>query len=96
MELFIYMDDILIATTNDVRRHEQITHEVLDLLEKESFFLKPHKCLFEQTQLEYLGVVVDGNTLQIEPAKIEGITQWPTKLKTIKQVQSTLGILGYQ
>ena len=63
MELFVYMDDILIATAGDIKCHEQIIHEVLNLLEKESVFLKPHKCLFEQTQLEYLGVVVNGNIL---------------------------------
>ena len=38
-ELFIYMDDILITTSNDQTRHRQIVHEVLDKLEEESYFL---------------------------------------------------------
>jgi Reverse transcriptase (RNA-dependent DNA polymerase) len=45
--LFIYMDDILIATADDLPLHQQIIHDVLDLLEAESFFLKPSKCKFE-------------------------------------------------
>ncbi len=38
-KLFVYMDDILIATNNDLAHHRQIIHEVLDKLEKESYFL---------------------------------------------------------
>jgi hypothetical protein len=31
-KLFVYMDNILIATGNDTERHRQIVHEVLELL----------------------------------------------------------------
>jgi hypothetical protein len=38
-------------------------HEVLDLLEEESFFLKPAKCKFEQQLIDYLGIVVTKGTV---------------------------------
>ena len=38
-ELFVYMDDILVATNDDLARHRQIVHQVLDKLEEESYFL---------------------------------------------------------
>jgi len=38
-KLFVYMDDILIATSDNQPRHRQIIHEVLDKLEEESYFL---------------------------------------------------------
>jgi len=38
-KLFVYMDDILIATNNNHTCHQQIVHEVLDKLEEESYFL---------------------------------------------------------
>jgi len=38
-ELFVYMDDILIATNDDLMRHRSIVHQVLDKLEEESYFL---------------------------------------------------------
>jgi hypothetical protein len=95
-ELFVYMDDILIATTNDTTRHRRIVHEVLDKLEEESFFLKPHKCEFEKTKVDYLGVVIDGDQVRVDPTKVEGLKEWPRTLGTVKQVRSTLGILGYQ
>ena len=93
--IFVYMDDILIATPNDPALHQQIVHNVLDLLKWESFFLKPQKCAFEQTCVEYLGLLLNGKTLHINSSKIARITKWPQVLKSVKKVQSTLGVLGY-
>jgi Reverse transcriptase (RNA-dependent DNA polymerase) len=61
--IFIYMDDILIATIKDYELHQQLVHEVLDLLEKESFFLKPAKCKFKQQSIDYLGIMVTKGTV---------------------------------
>jgi Reverse transcriptase (RNA-dependent DNA polymerase) len=61
--IFVYMDDILIATAKDYALHRQLVHEVLEVLEKESFFLKPAKCKFEQESIDYLGIVVTKGTV---------------------------------
>ncbi len=95
-ELFVYMDDILIATNDDLTRHRLIIHQVLDKLEEESYFLRPTKCEFEKEKIDYLGVVISRERIHIDPVKVEGLKQWPRKLGTLKQVRSTLGILGYQ
>ena len=95
-ELFVYMDDILIATDENLARHRQIVHEVLSLLEEESFFLKITKCKFEQKSINYLGITVMDGTIRIDPMKREGLARWPRVLHTVKQVRSTLGVLGYQ
>ncbi len=95
-ELFVYMDDILIATDDDLTCHQQIVHQVLDKLEEESYFLRPSKCEFEKEKVDYLGVVISRERIHIDPIKVEGLRNWPRKLDTLKQVRSTLGILGYQ
>jgi hypothetical protein len=95
-ELFVYMDDILITTNNDTTRHQQIVHNVLDLLEVESYFLRPAKCSFEQTSLVYLGIIVDGNQLKPDPKKTSALQDWPCQLSTVKEVRNILGVLGYQ
>ncbi len=95
-ELFVYMDDILIATNDDLTRHRSIIHQVLDKLEEESYFLRPAKCEFKKEKIDYLGVVISRERIHIDPVKVEGLKQWPRKLGTLKQVRSTLGILGYQ
>lgn len=91
-----YMDDVLIATPNDQLLHQQITHEFLDILEKESLFLKPEKCRFEQTNVEFLGYLIDEGTIKIDPTKRHGLSTWPRTLRNVKDVRSTLGVLGYQ
>jgi Reverse transcriptase (RNA-dependent DNA polymerase) len=75
--IFMYMDDILIATAKDYVLHRQLVHEVLEVLKKESFFLKPAKCKFEQESIDYLGIVVTKGTVQIDPTKQNGLAAWP-------------------
>jgi hypothetical protein len=95
-ELFVYVDDILVATSGEIPRHRQIVREVLEVLVKESYFLWPAKCTFEQTSVTYLGIIVDGNKLSPDPKKTSALREWPRTLDTVKQVRSILGILGYQ
>jgi Reverse transcriptase (RNA-dependent DNA polymerase) len=94
--VFVYMDDILIATSMDRALHREIVHQVLELLEEESFFLKPSKCKFKQMTINYLGIVVSKGTVRIDPTKQNGIAAWPRRLTSVKQVRSMLGVLGYQ
>src|SRR6266436_4767914 len=95
-ELFIYMDDILIATCDNINQHQQITHKVLDKLQEESYFLQLAKCEFEKEKVDYLGVVISKERIHIDPMKVKGLANWPRELHMIKQVRSTLGVLGYQ
>ena len=90
------MDDILIATTDDQPLHNQIVLEVLAVLEKESLFLKPEKCKFNQKSVDYLGIVVEDGAIRIDPTKCNGLQEWLEQLSSIKDIQSTLGVFGYQ
>jgi RNase H-like domain found in reverse transcriptase len=65
-------------------------------LEAESFFLKPSKCKFERSSIDYLGIVVSNSTISIDPTKRDGLATWLEQLATVKQVRSTLGVFGYQ
>jgi RNase H-like domain found in reverse transcriptase/Reverse transcriptase (RNA-dependent DNA polymerase) len=94
--LFVYMDDILITTHNDLPLHQQIIHDVLDLLEAESFFLKPSKCKFECSSIDYLGIVVSNSAISIDLTKRDSLATWLEQLTTVKQVRSMLGVFGYQ
>jgi hypothetical protein len=95
-ELFVYVDDILVATRDDLTWHRQIVNKVFDLLAAESYFLRPTKCSFEERRVEYLGVIVDGNKLYPDPKKTSPLKDWPRTLSNIKEVRSILGVLGYQ
>ena len=93
--IFCYMDDILIATGEDLELHRRIVHNVLDLLKQESLFCKISKCQFEQRSITYLGIIVEAGTIRINPTKINGLLSWPRKLTTVKQLCSTLRVYGY-
>ena len=54
-----YMDDVLVVS-KDKKKHQQATHELLDILEANDLFLKPEKCVWEQSRMDYLGLILEG------------------------------------
>jgi hypothetical protein len=75
--VLVYMDDILIHTDSDLANHRSCVHRILDKLKKHDLYLKPEKCLFEKEEVEFLGVVLKGGTIQMDPTKIKGVAYWP-------------------
>jgi hypothetical protein len=92
-KVIVYMDDILIyaKTINEVRA---ITREVLEILRRNKLFLKPEKCIFEKKQIEYLGMIISENRVEMDPIKVAGVSEWPIP-KTLKEVRSFLGFLNF-
>ena len=89
-----YLDDILIATET-LEEHRKVTCRVLELLEKHKLYLRPNKCEFEKTTVEYLGVIISHNSVSMDPVKIAGVTEWPAPTNK-KEVQSFLGFTVHQ
>ena len=73
----IYMDDILIHMDQNKERHRTLVHRTLQKLKENDLFLKPEKCQFEQKQIEFLGVVLENRTIQMDPTKVKGVAEWP-------------------
>ena len=92
--LTIYMDDMLIHTKKNVQLHRKLVHRVLDKLRHHDLFLKPEKCLFEQSTMEFLGVVLENGTIRMDPTKIKGVADWPVP-QTVKDVRAFLGFTGF-
>ena len=87
--VIVYMDDILIfAKTQE--ELEQYTKMVLQRLQENDLYLKPKKCEFNKTTMEYLGLIIKEGQLSMDPVKLKGISEWPTP-KTVKQVRAFLG-----
>ena len=81
----IYMDDILIHTPNDLALHRHVVNDVLRILAVNDLYLKPQKCQFEQTEVEYLGVIIREDSIAMDPIKVQGVKNWkrPTTLKEV-------------
>lgn len=89
----MYLDDILIFSKT---REEHVLHvkKVLDVLRKEKLFFKISNCEFGKTSLVYLGQIVGGGELRIDPSKVEAIVNCPTP-KIVTEVRSFLGTTQY-
>ena len=91
--VIVYLDDILVFS-NTWDEHIKHVKKVLDVLQRENFYVKPSKCEFGRTSLNYLGYIVGGGELKIDPSKVEVIVNWP-KPKTATEVRSFLGAAQY-
>jgi len=92
--LIVYMDDMLIATDDNVTYHRKCVHRVLDKLAHFDLFLKPEKCVFEQKRIEFLGVILQHGTIHMDPTKTQGVADWPQPT-TVTDVRSFLGFTGF-
>jgi hypothetical protein len=89
----VYLDDILIFT-NTIEEHHRISRIVMERLRKHKLYLRPEKCEFEKEKMEYLGVVVSHNRVEMDLIKVAGVRDWPVP-KSKKEVQSFLGFANF-
>ena len=87
------MDDIFIFT-KELQWNIKYTKWTLQWLQDNDLYLKPEKCTFWMTKVEYLGLIIQENLISIDPVKLIGIKDWPTPT-TVKQVWSFLGFGNY-
>ena len=92
--IFIYMDDILIATNRTWEDHYKEVEKVLKTLQEHDLYLKPDKCKFHRMEIDFLGMVVGGGQVKIDPVKIEGIAEWP-KPTSVKELRAFLGFRNF-
>jgi hypothetical protein len=89
----VYLENILIFT-NSIEKHRQITHLVLDHMHEHELHLQPEKCKFEQTRIEYLGIIISHNKVEMDPVKIAGVADWLTPSNK-KKVQSFVSFVNF-
>jgi len=89
----VYMDDILIFA-KDLATLDHYTRLVLETLMAYDLYLKPEKCTFRRTHIEYLGLLISKGWISMDPVKVGGITQWPTPVR-LHDVQAFLGFCNF-
>ena len=88
----VYLDDIVVVGAS---WEEHLTNlvRVLDRIQSAGLKLKPQKCKFAQTEVEYLGhVSADG--VMTDPAKLQAVRDFPTPTN-VKCLRSFLGLASY-
>jgi hypothetical protein len=89
----VYLNDILIFT-NSLEEHCWIPRLVLDRMRKHKLYLQLEKCEFEQTRIEYLGVIISHNKVETDPVKIAGVADWPMPSNK-KEVHFFVGFVNF-
>jgi hypothetical protein len=74
--VIFYLDDILVYSAT---WEEHISHfmQVLETLKKHQLLANLKKCEFAHKSLVYLGYVIGGGELKINPSKMDAIMKWP-------------------
>jgi hypothetical protein len=89
----VFIDDILIYSTNH-QEHEEHLKIVLNVLREKQLFAKLKKCEFWMGKVSFLGHVISKDGITVDPSKVEAVVNWerPTN---VHEIRSFLGLAGY-
>ena len=88
----VYIDDLMIFTEKDNQEeHNRVVLKVLRRLCDNDLFVKPEKCRFRVTEVDFLGMIVSCDGIKMDPEKVNTILKWP-ELTNVKQVHAFLSL----
>ncbi|KAJ0818857.1 putative nucleotidyltransferase, Ribonuclease H [Helianthus annuus] len=89
----IFFDDILVYSPSWAD-HMNDLQSVFTILLQNQFLVNRTKCAFDQESIEYLGHIISGQGVSMDPHKIEAVLNWPVP-KHLKGLRGFLGLTGY-
>ncbi|KAG8496895.1 hypothetical protein CXB51_008076 [Gossypium anomalum] len=89
----VFIDDILIYS-KDETEHAEHLRIVLQTLRDKQLYAKFSKSEFWLREVGFLGHIVSGDGIRIDPSKISAIVDWKPP-KNVTEVRSFLGLAGY-
>ena len=91
--VIVFIDDILVYS-RDEEEHTNHLRLVLQTLREKQLYAKFKKCEFWLDQVVFLGHIVSGEGIKVDPKKIEAILNWEPP-KNVPELRSFLGLAGY-
>lgn len=91
--VLVFFDDILIYS-RDWASHVHHVREVFSILRSQQLVVKLSKCEFGREKVSYLGHVISGEGVAMDPSKLKAMTEWPQPT-SVKKLRGFLGLTGY-
>ncbi|XP_052174731.1 uncharacterized protein LOC127789782 [Diospyros lotus] len=91
--VIVFIDDILIYSPS-LEDHKTHLRLALQRLRERQLYAKFSKCDFWQRQVDFLGHVVSGEGISVDPEKVKVVIEWPQPT-TVTGIRSFLGLAGY-
>jgi transposase InsO family protein len=88
-----FLDDVMVLGET-FEEHISNLREVLLRFRAHNLKLKPKKCALLRTKVKFLGKIVSGNTIEVDPESLGVVREWPVPTKT-REVESFLGFVNY-
>nr|GEV62537.1 putative reverse transcriptase domain-containing protein [Tanacetum cinerariifolium] len=89
----VFIDDILIYSKTWIEHAEHL-RLVLELHKTKKLYAKFSKCEFWLREVQFLGHVINGNGIHVDPSKIKAVKKWKAP-KTPSEVRLFLGLPRY-
>ncbi|GKB72465.1 RNA-directed DNA polymerase, partial [Tanacetum coccineum] len=89
----VYFDDILIYSSS-LEQHLSHLRQIFSVLRAQKLYANGKKCHFLVTEVTFLGYIVTGSGIKMDPAKVEAIISWPTP-STIHDIHSFHGLASF-
>ena len=90
---FVYMDNILKATTSKPQHLEHL-QRIFELLSSNGLIINKSKCVFGVSELNYLGNTATSNGIRPLTGRIQAIKEFPIP-QTRSELQRFLGMINY-
>ncbi|KAL9253624.1 Retrovirus-related Pol polyprotein from transposon 17.6-like protein [Drosera capensis] len=91
--IIVFIDDILVYSRNH-QEYEEHLRTILEALRENELYAKLKKCEFWMKEVAFLGHVISGEEVKVDPKKIEAVTEW-CRPSNVTEVRSFLGLAGY-
>ena len=91
--LFVYLDDILVASASK-SQHLAHLRSLFERLSQHGLIVNPAKCQFGLSVIDFLGHRVTRDGAAPLPSKVEAVAQFPRPL-TVKSLQEFLGMVNF-
>ena len=89
----VYLDDIIVMAPS-IEEHNRRLAEVFSRIWAAKLKLRPDKCTILQREVTFLGHVVSGNGITMDPRKLEIVRSWPTP-RNLKETRAYIGLCAY-